>query len=73
MPFRNKYIFLLIFLLSISHNTFAQFKGGNANGGDSKLLIQSLCASPENMNIYFGGDANGAGSVNLFQSLCPSR
>jgi len=70
MPSRNKYIFLLFFLLSISQKTFAQFKGGDANGGDSKSLTQTLCPSPENTNIYFGGDANGAGLVSLFQSIC---
>ncbi|RPH32286.1 MAG: hypothetical protein EHM93_09920 [Bacteroidales bacterium] len=70
MLFRNKYIFLIILLFSISQNLFAQYKGGNSNGGDSESLTQSPCSPPENSNIYFGGDANGAQSVSIIQSIC---
>ncbi len=70
MLFRNKYTFLLILLFSISQNIFAQYKGGNSNGGDSESLTQSPCSPPENTSIYFGGDANGAQSVSILQSIC---
>jgi len=70
MLLRNKYIFLLILFFSISHNIFAQYKGGSSNGGDSESLTQSPCPPPENTNIYFGGDANGALSLRIIQSGC---
>jgi hypothetical protein len=71
MLLRLKYLFLFIGFIGIPEFLFAQFKGGSANGGDSKSLTQSPCPAPENGNIYFGGNANGAGNAYLWLSLCP--
>lgn len=70
MLFRLKYIFLFIIFIGVSNKIDAQFKGGNANGGDSQTLTQSICVAPENQNIYFGGNANGASIISLSQTAC---
>lgn len=71
MLLRLKYLFLFISFIGIPEILLAQFKGGGANGGDSKSLIQSPCPAPENRNIYFGGVANGAENSYLWLTICP--
>ncbi len=61
---------LLICSLCISFNIHAQFKGGDANGGDSKILTQTVCMPSENTNIYFGGNANGDSVASFYQTAC---
>ncbi len=63
MQFRLTISIVILTLVSISTDLYAQYKGGNANGGDRKELIKNVCGPSENTSIYFGGDANGASTA----------
>ena len=65
-------VLVVLTLVSITTDLYAQFRGGSGNGADRLVHQPNTCSPSDNSNIYFGGDANGAGVAVLKQTLCPS-